>query len=289
MQHLYFTVVVGSLACALGGSWLYFRRYQLSRVPVGVMNVTDIAVMMVAIIALPFLYLILPVWLVAAFLLLSALSVLYASLQPMVHARWTVWLVALSLLFSDSVTVFLVGTKQNTFFAINNLILILLAVGIANLWAQSGVRARDLVALGLLLALYDFVATAQSPLMTSLLDRVSNLPLAPIIAWNSDGATLTLGLGDVLLASVFPLVMRKAYGRMAGLVALALAFGAIGVLLAYPLRQGFPVMAVVGPLMAGQFLYWRMRRGQERTMKRYLLEEPMRRSDTVITASLKAL
>lgn len=283
MQHLYFTVVVGSVACALGGSWLYFRRYQLSRVPVGVMNLTDIAVMMVAIIALPFLYLILPVWLVAAFLLLSALSVLYASLQPILHARWAVWLVTLSLLLSDSVTVFLVGTKQNTFFAINNVILILLAVGIANLWAQSGVKARDLVALGLLLALYDFVATAQSPLMTSLLDRLSNLPLAPIFAWNSDGATLTLGLGDVLLASVFPLAMRKAYGRTAGLIALVLALAAIGALLAFPSRQGFPVIVILAPLMAAQFLYWSRRRGQERTTRQYLLEEPMRGPDKQCT------
>ena len=35
------------------------------------------------------------------------------------------------------------------------------------------------------------------------------------------------GLGDVLLATVFPLVMRKAYGRLAGLLAMSLALLAI--------------------------------------------------------------
>jgi hypothetical protein len=42
------------------------------------------------------------------------------------------------------------------------------------------------------------------------------------------------------------------------------------------LRQGlFPVMVVLGPLMLLQYLYWRRRRGQERTMWQYLQEEPM--------------
>jgi hypothetical protein len=196
--------------------------------------------------------------------------------------------VALTLLFVDNIAVLFVGTKQNTFFAINNLILLLLAVGVANLWAQSGVKARDVVALGLFLALYDFLATTLSPVMGALLDRLLSLPLAPIVAWNSDGATLMLGLGDLLLASVFPLVMRKAYGRTAGLVALALAWVSIGVLLVYPPRQGFPVMAVEGPLMAAQFLYWSMRRGQERTMKRYAPEEPSMGSNPAFTTSQKA-
>ncbi len=288
MQRLYFIVVFGTVACTLVGAWLYFRRYQLSRLPIGVMNLADIAVMMVAIIALPYLYLVLPVWLVATFLLLSALSVLYAALQPVLRARWAIWLMALSALFIDMIAAFLMGTKQNTFFAINNLVLVLLAIGVANLWAQSGVKARDVVALALFLAVYDFLATAQSPIMIRLVARLSSVPLAPLIAWNSDGATLTLGLGDLLLASVFPLVVRKAFGRTSGLVALALALASIGVLLAYPSRQGFPVMAVEGPLMAAQYLYWRLRQGQERTTKRYLLEDPLRTADAVITTLQKA-
>ena len=283
MEHLYFTVVFGSVACALGGSWIYFRRYQLSRVPIGVMNLTDIAVMMVAIIALPFLYLVLPVWLVAAFLLLSALSVLYASLQPILHARWAVWLVTLSLLFSDSVTVFLAGDKTEHLLRHQQPDPDPAGGGHRQpLGAKRRQSARSGSARPAL-ALYDFVATAQSPLMTSLIDRLSNLPLAPIIAWNSDGATLSLGLGDLLLASVFPLVMRKAYGRTAGLIALVLALAAIGVLLAFPSRQGFPVMVILAPLMAAQFLYWSRRRGQERTTRQYLLEEPMRGPDKQCT------
>jgi hypothetical protein len=71
------------------------------------------------------------------------------------------------------------------------------------------------------------------------------------------------------------LVMLKAFGRPAGLVALVLNLAAIGTLLALPLQGGFPLMVVLGPLMGLQYLYWRRRRGQERTTWHYLQEEPM--------------
>jgi hypothetical protein len=268
-----FLVVVGDAACAVWGSWLYFRCCQLPRPPIGVTNMRDIAILIAAVVALPVLYLILPIRVVAAFLLLSALSVLYVTLLPVLRARWLVWLVALALLLLDAAASYVFSARQSSFFVVNNLVMLVLIVGVANRWAQSGVKARDMVILGIALAIFDFIATAHSPLIITLLDRLSSLPLAPIIGWNGEGATLMLGLGDLLLAAVFPLVMRKAYGRMAGLIALAFALGAVGVFLARPVRQGFPVMVVLGPLMAAQYRYWRWRRGQERTMKQYRLEE----------------
>jgi hypothetical protein len=69
--------------------------------------------------------------------------------------------------------------------------------------------------------------------------------------------------------------MRKAFGRPAGLAALLLALAAIGTLLALPLQGYFPVMVVLGPLMVLQYLYWRRRRGRERTTWQYLQEEPL--------------
>jgi hypothetical protein len=275
MGHLSFFVVLGCVACAVAASWAYYRHYQLSRVPLGVINLTDIVVMIVAIIVVPFLYMMLPVWLVAAILLLTGVSVLYFTLQPLLRTRWAVWLAALALILIDGAVAYRVGTQSNAFFAVNNVVMIVLVVGVANLWVQGGAKARDMVVLGLFLALYDFIATAQLPLMNTLIDRLSGLPLAPIIAWRSGNMTLSLGLGDLLMASVFPLVMRKGYGRTAGLVALALPLAAISELLLFPLRQEFPLMVILGPLMALQFFYWRRRRGLERTTWQHLLEEPL--------------
>jgi hypothetical protein len=90
---------------------------------------------------------------------------------------------------------------------------------------------------------------------------------------------LGIGLGDLLLATVFPLVMRKAYGRRAGLTALGLGLGAIVVVM---LRSWlgvdipmFPVMVMLGPLMGLQYLYWRRRCGSERTTWQYRQAEPL--------------
>ena len=65
-------------------------------------------------------------------------------------------------------------------------------VGIANLWAQSGMRARDAAILGGALTLYDLVATSYLPLMGELFERVAELPFAPIVGWTAglDGSGL---------------------------------------------------------------------------------------------------
>ena len=83
-------------------------------------------------------------------------------------------------------------------------------------------------------------------------------------------------MGDLLLASTFPLVMRKAFGRGAGMTALAISLGVIGMLLVLPMlgvvSGTFPVVIVLGPLMVVQYAYWR-RCGQERATWQYRLEE----------------
>ena len=65
MLHLSSFVVLGCVACALVGSWAYFRRYQVSRPPIGVFNGRDLVIMVPLLILVPLLYLILPLWLTA--------------------------------------------------------------------------------------------------------------------------------------------------------------------------------------------------------------------------------
>lgn len=275
MPHLFSYVVLGWAACAVLVGWGYFQRYQVSRPPIGVLNLKDITLMVIFILLVPFLYLVLPLWVAAGLLGLSALSVLYFTWEPVLRARWAIWLVVLVLLVTDIGAAFLLGRSSNGFFVVNNTVLLLVTVGISNLWAQSGMKARDVALLGAFLTVYDVLATSLLPLTSDLFTRLAGLPLAPTIAWGSGSSALGIGLGDLLLATVFPLVMRKAFGRLAGIVALVLALATIGVLLALPLQGVFPVMVVLGPLMVVQYLYWRRRRGQERTMWQYLQEEPV--------------
>ncbi len=276
MPYLSFYVVLGCAVCALLGGWGYFRRYAVSRPPIGVFNLKDITLMVLFIILVPFLYLLLPLWLVAGLLLLAALSILYFTWEPVLHARWAIWLTVLTMLVVDVGTAVLFETRNDRFIVVNNLVLIALIVGITNLWAQSGMKARDAAILGALLAVYDFIATSLLPLTTGVFNRLAGLPLAPMFSWGGGSSALSLGLGDLLLATVFPLVMRKAFGRSAGIAALVTALIALGTMLALPLKIVFPAMVVLGPLIVLQYLFWRKYRGQERTTWQYLQEEPLR-------------
>jgi hypothetical protein len=152
----------------------------------------------------------------------------------------------------------------------------MVVVGVSNMWAQSGMRARDLAILAGALAVYDFIATAQLPLMADLVGRVAELPFSPLVGWPSStpGMWAAIGLGDLLLASAFPLVMRKTFGHGAGLVALVASLAALAALFALSLKGLFPVMVVLGPLMVAQYLFWRHNRGRERTTREYLQAEP---------------
>ncbi len=279
-----FYVVLGHAAGAVVLSWLYFRRYRMTRPPIGVFNLRDVAFMLGSIILIPYLYLALPLWLVLVLVVIGVLSALYFLGEPVLPTGWLLWLTVLVLTGADIAAMLLLGATSTVFFALNNLVLILSVVSVTNLWAQSGMKARDATVLGVALVIYDFIATAQLTLMTDLVQRLAVLPFSPLIAWplGQEGHWLGLGMGDVLLAAVFPLVLRKAFGRRAGLVAMAIALLAIAlVLLPFGAAdEAFPVMIVLGPLMVLQYLYWRRRRGQERTTWQYLQAEPLHSAAT---------
>jgi len=87
--------------------------------------------------------------------------------------------------------------------------------------------------------------------MNDLINRLAGLPFAPLITWASDGGQwLGIGLGDLLLAAVFPLVMRKAFGRTAGLLALGLGLATLMAMLALldlrVVRVTLPAMVALG-------------------------------------------
>src|SRR5262249_48351819 len=132
--------------------------------PIGVFNLQDILIMVPLIILVPWLYLVFPLWLTATTLLLVALGILSFTWEPLLPVRRASWLIAVILLVADGVAA-LAGTRQNAFFAVNNTVLLVMGVGTTNLWAQSGMKARDMALLGMLLALYDFIVTVQFPLM----------------------------------------------------------------------------------------------------------------------------
>lgn len=263
---------------ALGLSWLYFQRYRMKRPPIGVFNLWDVAFMMVGILLIPYLYLLLPGWAVTLLLGLGAVGILFFMFEPLFVRRWMGWLLVLLLAGGEIVLYRLYGSRSLAFLVANNLVQVLSVVGITNLWAQSGMKARDVAILGAVLVVYDTLFTSVLPLMTDLFTQIEALPFAPVVAWPVTGeAVLLIGLGDLLLAAVFPLVMLKAYGRAAGMTALLVALLALAGVLLLPVTEllgaTFPVMVVLGPLMVVQYVVWRRRSGKERTTWEYLQME----------------
>jgi hypothetical protein len=274
-------IVYGVVAATALASWAYFQRYAITRPPIGVFGLIDIAFMLAAIIVMPVLYLLAPRWLVVAVLALAAVSTWSLLVEPVVRRRAVRWTLILLLLGADIALARRFGVISGPTLAVNNLVLAGLAIGITNLWVQSGMSARAITVLGAALIGYDYIATSLLGQMGALMGRLAALPLTPIVAWPTpSGQWVGIGVGDVLLLTAFPLVMRKAYGRQAGLLALGLGLATIAATLLALIHRGavaiFPLMTALGPLMLLQDACWRRRRGRERTTYEFRRAEPLR-------------
>jgi hypothetical protein len=277
-----FYVVLGFAASAVVLGWAYFRRYEITRPPVGVFGLGDVAFMMGAIVVLPYLYLYFPLWLVGGIFSVGMLSILYFTAEPLfLGVRWALWLVVLVVWGADIWTQLQFGALSTPFLVVNNAVLVIAIAGTTNLWVQSGMKARDATVLAGMLVVYDLIATSLLPLTTDLIARLAGMPFTPLVAWGADGGRLAIGLGDLLLATTFPLVMRKAFGRSAGIAAMIIGLGTIAAMMAFLLlakvEVALPVMTALGPLMVLQYVYWVRKRGAERTTWQYLQAEPLDR------------
>lgn len=276
--HADLAVAFGLSVLAVLGSAAYFRRYEVPRPPIGRVNLRDVAFLLAAIIVVPYLYLALPLVVVAGLLAVAVLSLLSMAGRPVLGGPRRAGALACAVVVADIAIALASGTTSPAFLAVNNVVVVVFVIGAANLWAQSGMTARDATVLAAGLIAYDVVATSQLSLMDELITRLSHVPLMPFVLWHADGSALGIGFGDLVLASVFPLVMRKAFGRRAAAAAIAIGLGAIAVLMALVdfgvIVRTVPAMVALGPLMIAQYAFWR-RRGRERTTRQYLLADPL--------------
>jgi len=278
-------IVLGHAGAAVLLGMAYFRRYQVTRPPLGVFNLADVLALLGAVVLVPCLYLFLPRPPAVALLGAGMVSAVYLTGEPVLRRPRWLWPLVLGLVAAELTVGRLAGTSSSFLIAVNNVVVLFGVVGVTNLWAQSGMKARDLAVLAGALAVYDVVATSWLPLTTDLLDRLAGGPFAPQVVWPSGaGGHAGIGLGDLLLATLAPLVLRKAYGRTAGVVAAVTALGAFAALFALPALgvslAVFPAMVALGPLIVVQEGYWSLRRGRERRTWQYLQAEPLRGAPT---------
>jgi hypothetical protein len=270
--------LLGVLAVCLGALY-YFRRVSLERPPIGVFNGRDIIVLYFFIITLPLLYLVLPQWLLTGFLIVTFMAALSIGYRP-VLPRAVLW-PAIGLLLG--VNIWLARTMLGSvagwqlMLSMNALMVMLAAVGVANLYVQGGMRLKHVAVFALTLGVYDL---AFLPFTLRLADGFIGHPLNPAVGMRMSVFNVDIGLGDLLVYGLFATATLKAYGPRAARVAVGVmaVFGAILPVLA-PLiitevTRGTgnvvtPAQLIFGPAAFITYLLLRRHYGPERTFAQF--------------------
>jgi hypothetical protein len=271
-------VVVTSLLALL-----YLRRVRLERPTIGTFNRRDIMTVFAFIIGLPFLYVALPQWLLTSVLVLTFCGALSIGARPLLSPTRT-WL-ALGLLVGLNIWMArtLLGTVVGwqAYWAETDVIVILTAVAAANLYVQGGMRLKQVAWFALVLAGYDAIFTLKWPITNELAERFLGFPLDPSVGFRLGYYNASIGVGDLLVYSLFMVAAYKAYGRVAARLAMGVivVFGAVVPALAPLLFRVLidartdlvvPAQAAFGPVAFLCYLWLKRRYGPERTMAVFL-------------------
>ncbi|HET6212845.1 MAG TPA: hypothetical protein VFE14_08245 [Micromonosporaceae bacterium] len=273
-------VLVSAIALAFTiavplGAVGFFHRYRLTRPAVGVMNGRDVAVMLGFVVALPFAYVALPPWVLPAVLGLVYAGALSIGYEPAVPRRWLRRALILGLLAADAVTA--AAAAPFWFWAVNSLLVALVAGVVANLNVQAGLRLRHAAWFAAALAGYDLVFATVIPLTQRLAEAVDGYPFAPAAGLRIGAAGALVGLGDLLAYAMYAVAATKAYGRTGLRVALgAIAvFGALTPALAPLAIEAvtghtpalIPAQVFFGPAAYAGYRMLRRRHGREHKMR----------------------
>jgi len=280
-------------ACAL----YYLRRVRLDRPAIGTFNGRDMVILFFFLSTIPLFYLTLPRWLLTTFLVLTFVASLSIGYRPVLTST-RLWL-AIGLLLGLNIWLGnnMLGTVHGwqLFWAENDVVVLLGAVSVANLYIQGGMKLRHVAWFALVLGGYDLLFTAVLPVTNALVEEFLGYPLDPAIGmrWGMDNATV--GLGDLLVYALFLLGAYKAYGRAAGRVAMGVVvlFGAVVPALV-PLLINYidsrtdtlvPAQTWFGPAAFLTYRWLRRRYGRERTMQEFLASDDVVRPNAAPTAA----
>lgn len=294
-----FALVLGTVAVVLVPSCAlyYLRRVRLERPAIGAFNGRDIAVLFVLLCTIPLFYVQLPRWLLTSFLALTFIASLSIGYKPVLRPA-VLWLSIGTLL---GLNIWLgnngLGTVRGwqTYWAENDIIIVLGAVAVANLYVQGGMKLQHVAWFALALAVYDEIFSTLYPLTNALIQDFLGFPLDPSFGmrWSFDNAAI--GIGDLLVYALFVLAAFKAYGRQAARITMAVVvvFGAVVPALV-PLIINYidprtdtlvPAQAWFGPVAFLVYRLLRRRYGRERTTREFLASaDVITRGDAVPTS-----
>jgi hypothetical protein len=280
-----FGVIMTGTIVVCGGALAYFRRVRMERPAVGTFNARDVAILLVFIGVLPFVYGWLPVPLVTCLLVLTFASALYIGYRPLLGSAG-IWL-GIGLLFGFNIWTgyHLMGTLPGwqLWFTEQSVTVMLGAIAVCNLYLQGGMKLRHVAWLSLGLAGYDVIFAAYYPLTGRLIARYLTHPLTPLVGMRFGYVDYAVGLGDLLVYSLFFVAAYKAYGARAATVAAGVIVVMGGFATAFiPFLFNFtnanlddlvPAQSLFGPAAFVAYLWMKRHYGRERTMAEYLASQ----------------
>ncbi len=265
---------------SLGGMW-YFLRVRQERPPIGTFNGRDIAVLLTVIILLPFLYAALPGWAITCFLALTFAAALSIGYRP-VWGATAVW-VGIGLLLGTNLWTShtMMGTTAGwqLWWVELDIMVVLGAIAVSNLYVQGGMRLQHVVWFGLALAVYDVCSTLVVNVTAVLVEEFIGAPLDPTFGMRFGVANYGIGIGDLLFYALFVVASYKAYGKVAARLAFGvmIVFGAAAPSL-FPLLHSLidfrndvlvPSQLFFAPAAFLAYLWMKHHYGAERTMAEY--------------------
>lgn len=278
------SLICGILSGLLVGgvAWFYFRRVKIERPAIGVFNRRDVLVLFSLLLVVPLIYLNLPRWMTTTFLGITFFTACSFGLRPLLRPA-TLWLTIGFLIGIDVWTGNnLLGSVEGwqLYWVENSVIVLIAAVSVSNLYVQGGMQLRHVAWFAGALAIYDVVFTEVWPVTTQLVQGFLGYPLDPSIGMRVGFDNVAVGLGDLLVYSLFTIAAIKAYGLAGGRFAmvLVLIFGSV-VPAVVPLFIDFvdpntldvlvPAQAWFGPAAYLGYRWLRHKHGPERTMGEY--------------------
>lgn len=274
-------VALVAVVLVSAGALYYFRRVRQERPPVGTFNGRDIGILLALIIALPFLYAVMPSWALTCFLALTFAAALSIGYRQVFGAA-PVWL-GIGLLMGANIwtshTMMGTVTGWQVWWVELDILVLLGAIAVSNLYVQGGMRLQHVAWFGLALAIYDAGSTLVINVTATLVEEFIGAPLDPTFGMRSGVNNYGIGIGDLLFYALFVVASYKAYGRAAARLAFVVmvVFGAAAPSL-FPLLHDLidfrndilvPSQLFFAPAAFLCYLWLKHRYGRERTMAEY--------------------
>jgi hypothetical protein len=240
------------------------------------------------------LYLTVPHAVLTGFLILTFTSALAIGYRPVVP-RAALWLAIAGLLGIDMALAAVMGQSVGlwqAYWLVNSALIMFAAAAVSNLYIQGGMRLSHVAWFALGLAVYDPVFSFVFPITDQLANRFAGFALDPSMGFRLGAHVQNIGVGDLLVFTLFVLAAYRGYGRRAAWTsgaAVVVVGGVVPIVLPTLIsglnsEGGFvvPVQTFFGPVAFLLYLWFR-RRGAEAPRWRRAQAAPVRAVPAEIT------